>query len=99
MAAADTMQQVRRWRRMRHAAGRREAAAQPLNIIQKTYRAEALARLQRAVLADCGFTERLVAFWSNHSAFPPTRRAGADVAGRSSARRSARMCSAASPTC
>jgi uncharacterized protein (DUF1800 family) len=39
---------------------------QPLNIIQKTYRAEALARLQRAVIADCGFTERLVAFWSNH---------------------------------
>lgn len=39
---------------------------QPLNVIQKTFRAEALARLQRAVLADCGFTERLVAFWSNH---------------------------------
>jgi uncharacterized protein (DUF1800 family) len=39
---------------------------QPLNIIQKTYRAEALARLQRAFIADCGFTERLVAFWSNH---------------------------------
>jgi uncharacterized protein (DUF1800 family) len=40
--------------------------AQPLNIIQKTYRAEALARLQRAVIVDCGFVERLVAFWSNH---------------------------------
>ncbi len=39
---------------------------QPLNIIQKTFRAEALARLQRATLADCGFGERLVAFWSNH---------------------------------
>lgn len=39
---------------------------QPLNIIQKTYRAEALARLQRATLADCGFVERLVVFWSNH---------------------------------
>jgi uncharacterized protein (DUF1800 family) len=39
---------------------------QPLNIIQKTFRAEALARLQRSVLADCGFPERLVAFWSNH---------------------------------
>jgi uncharacterized protein (DUF1800 family) len=38
----------------------------PLNVIQKTYRAEALARLQRAVIAECGFTERLVAFWSNH---------------------------------
>src|SRR5258706_5345472 len=39
---------------------------QPLNIIQKTYRAEALARLQRAAIADCGFLERLVVFWSNH---------------------------------
>ena len=39
---------------------------QPLNIIQKTYRAEALARLQRAMIADCGFAERLVAFWSSH---------------------------------
>ena len=39
---------------------------QPLNIIQKTFRAEALARLQRGIIADCGFTERLVAFWSNH---------------------------------
>ena len=38
----------------------------PLNVIQKTYRAEALARLQRAVIAECGFTERLVTFWSNH---------------------------------
>ena len=37
-----------------------------LNVIQKTFRAEALARLQRAVLADCGFAERLVVFWSNH---------------------------------
>jgi uncharacterized protein (DUF1800 family) len=41
-------------------------APAPLNIIQKTYRAEALARLQRAVIADCGFAERLVVFWSNH---------------------------------
>jgi uncharacterized protein (DUF1800 family) len=40
--------------------------AQPLNVIQKTYRTEALARLQRAMIADCGFTERLVTFWSNH---------------------------------
>ena len=39
---------------------------QPLNVIQKTFRAETLARLQRAALADCGFAERLVAFWSNH---------------------------------
>jgi uncharacterized protein (DUF1800 family) len=41
-------------------------AAPPLNVIQKTFRAEALARLQRATIADCGFTERLVVFWSNH---------------------------------
>ena len=39
---------------------------QPPNIIQKTYRAEALARMQRAIIADCGFAERLVVFWSNH---------------------------------
>jgi uncharacterized protein (DUF1800 family) len=39
---------------------------EPPNIIQKTYRAEALARLQRARIADCGFVERLVVFWSNH---------------------------------
>jgi uncharacterized protein (DUF1800 family) len=39
---------------------------QPLNIIQKTFRAEALARLQRGTIADCGFVERLVVFWSNH---------------------------------
>jgi uncharacterized protein (DUF1800 family) len=43
-----------------------KAAPAPLNIIQKTYRAEALARLQRAMIADCGFAERLVVFWSNH---------------------------------
>jgi uncharacterized protein (DUF1800 family) len=42
------------------------APAKPLNVIQKTFRAEALARLQRALTADCGFTERLVTFWSNH---------------------------------
>jgi uncharacterized protein (DUF1800 family) len=55
MQSADTMQP--------NAA---KPPPQPLNIIQKTYRAEALARLQRAVIADCGFGERLVAFWSNH---------------------------------
>ena len=37
-----------------------------LNVIQKTFRAEALARLQRAIQVDCGFAERLVVFWSNH---------------------------------
>jgi uncharacterized protein (DUF1800 family) len=41
-------------------------APQPLNVIQKTFRNEALARIQRAMIADCGFVERLVVFWSNH---------------------------------
>jgi uncharacterized protein (DUF1800 family) len=41
-------------------------APPPLNVIQKTFRAEALARLQRATQAECGFAERLVVFWSNH---------------------------------
>jgi uncharacterized protein (DUF1800 family) len=36
---------------------------QPLNVIQKTFRNEALARIQRATIADCGFVERLVVFW------------------------------------
>jgi uncharacterized protein (DUF1800 family) len=38
----------------------------PPNVIQKTFRGEALARIQRATMADCGFVERLVVFWSNH---------------------------------
>ena len=42
------------------------APPQPPNVIQKTFRAEALARIQRASIADCGFVERLVVFWSNH---------------------------------
>lgn len=46
---------------------------QPLNVIQKTFRAEALARLQRAMMVDCGFTERLVAFWSNHFCISATK--------------------------
>ncbi len=52
MAPAETMQPPK--------------PAEPPNIIQKTYRAEALARLQRARVADCGLVERLVVFWSNH---------------------------------
>ncbi|MGJ5136117.1 DUF1800 domain-containing protein [Bradyrhizobium oligotrophicum] len=51
---------------MQGAPAKPAQAQQPPNLVQKTFRAEALARLQRAVLADCGFTERLVAFWSNH---------------------------------
>jgi uncharacterized protein (DUF1800 family) len=39
---------------------------QPVDIIVKTYRAEALARFQRATLVEAGFVERLVTFWSNH---------------------------------
>jgi uncharacterized protein (DUF1800 family) len=55
MAAADAMQP--------NAA---KPAPQPLNVIQKTFRAEALARIQRGMVAECGFAERLVVFWSNH---------------------------------
>src|SRR5262249_7671574 len=40
--------------------------AQPPNVIQKTFRSEALARIQRATFAEGGFVERLVVFWSNH---------------------------------
>jgi uncharacterized protein (DUF1800 family) len=43
----------------------RPAKPEP-NVIQKTFRAEALARIQRATMAECGFVERLVGFWSNH---------------------------------
>ncbi|WP_027581114.1 DUF1800 family protein [Bradyrhizobium sp. Ai1a-2] len=39
---------------------------QSANVIQKTFRGEALARIQRATFAECGFVERLVVFWSNH---------------------------------
>src|SRR6201999_3000216 len=48
-------------------------APEPPNIIQKTYRAEALARIQRAMIADCGFVERLVVFWSNHFCISATK--------------------------
>ena len=39
---------------------------QPVDVVVKTYRAEALARFQRATLVEAGFVERLVTFWSNH---------------------------------
>jgi len=39
---------------------------QPIDVIVKTYRAEALARFQRATLVEAGFVERLATFWSNH---------------------------------
>ena len=41
-------------------------AKPPPSVEQTTYRAEALARVQRAVAARAGFVERLVCFWSNH---------------------------------
>jgi len=70
MAAGDSMQQggamAPNAAMQPNAAKPQQQPQQPLNVIQKTFRAEALARLQRAVLADCGFAERLVAFWSNH---------------------------------
>ena len=46
---------------------------QPLNVIQKTFRTEALARFQHATLAEVGFVERLVAFWSNHFCISATK--------------------------
>lgn len=41
-------------------------APMPPNVVQKTFRGEALARIQRATIAEGGFVERLVVFWSNH---------------------------------
>src|SRR5215475_551189 len=58
MAPAETMQP--------NAAPQPKPAPPQLNVIQKTFRAEALARLQRATQVECGFAERLVVFWSNH---------------------------------
>jgi len=46
----------------------------PLNIIQKTFRAEALARIQRATMTESGFVERLVVFWSNHFCISANKR-------------------------
>ncbi len=47
-------------------APRPPPAQMPPNVVQKTFRAEALARIQRATIAECGVVERLVVFWSNH---------------------------------
>jgi uncharacterized protein (DUF1800 family) len=48
-------------------AGTAPAAAKPPpSPEQQIFRAEAAARLTRAVAAPIGFLERLVAFWSNH---------------------------------
>ena len=56
-----------------------KAPPQPLNVIQKTFRAEALARLQRGVMADCGFVERLVVLVQSFLHLRQQGRAGADV--------------------
>ena len=64
MTPPDAMQPA-----MQNASPAKESPKEPpkpLNIIQKTFRAEALARLQRATMAESGFVERLVTFWSNH---------------------------------
>jgi uncharacterized protein (DUF1800 family) len=58
MAPSETMQP--------NAAPPPKPAPPQLNVIQKTFRTEALARLQRATQVECGFAERLVVFWSNH---------------------------------
>jgi uncharacterized protein (DUF1800 family) len=58
MAQAETMQPS--------ATPSPKPAPPQLNVIQKTFRTEALARLQRANQVECGFAERLVVFWSNH---------------------------------
>ena len=39
---------------------------QPVDVVIRTFRTEALARFQRATLVEAGFVERLVTFWSNH---------------------------------
>eukprot|EP01035_Chromulina_nebulosa_P006986 gene6986-9414_t len=49
------------------------APPQPPNVVQTTFRNEALARIQRASIAECGFTERLVMFWSNHFCISATK--------------------------
>ena len=74
---------------------------QPLNIIQKTFRAEALARLQRGDRSPIAGSPS--GWWCSGpiiSASPPTR-AGWRGCGpaRSSARRSGHMCSGVSATC
>jgi uncharacterized protein (DUF1800 family) len=69
MASADRPEKMAAMDEREKAEAGKEAqpnTAKPLNVVQKTFRAEALSRLQRAVQADCGFGERLVTFWSNH---------------------------------
>jgi len=44
----------------------RTEAHKALNVVQQTYRAEALARVRAACRAEVGLVERLTMFWSNH---------------------------------
>ncbi len=82
------------------------AAAQPAkarkddpDAPQALMNAEIAARVDRVLAAPIGFGERLVMFWANHFAVQAASdEAVRGLAGASSARRSAPMCSAASPT-
>lgn len=65
-AMRETMQGDSKTEAMLPKTAQPKESPKPLNVIQKTFRAEALARLQRATMAECGFVERLVVFWSNH---------------------------------
>ena len=46
--------------------GQQPKPPRPPGVEQLAFRAEALARFQRATAARAGFVERLVCFWSNH---------------------------------
>src|SRR4051794_8825147 len=66
----------------------------------QVFRAEASARLRRALAARPGFVERLVAFWTNHFCVSTAKGGFVRIsAGASSATRSGRMSSGAFATC
>ncbi|MDH7798531.1 MULTISPECIES: DUF1800 family protein [unclassified Beijerinckia] len=50
------------------------------NVINERFRAEALARIQRAHAPACGYVERLVAFWSNHFCISAIKGPGVRIA-------------------
>ena len=58
------------------------AFAPPPSVVQKVFRAEALARIQRATIAEGGFLERLVVFWSNHFCISANKGKPARILGR-----------------
>ena len=76
-----------------------DMAKQAPGVPQQIYLQEAKARLDAALLAEIGFVERLVWFWSNHFCVSATKVRCARCAAPSSARRSARMCAANLPIC